>query len=82
MNMIIEWVDDFEIKVMEEEKKAYLKVRNKTSKKLTFKGVFERDEKVLIETEPKQYLEFDGDSYPMTTPIKVECLQNRLKLIK
>ena len=41
--------DDFEIKVMEEEKKAYLKVRNKTSKKLTFKGVFERDEKVLIE---------------------------------
>jgi diacylglycerol kinase family enzyme len=41
-----------------------------------------KHEKVLIETEPKQYLEFDGDSYPMTTPIKVECLQNRLKLIK
>ena len=41
--------DDFEIKVMEEEKKAYLKVRNKTSRKITFKGVFERDEKVLTE---------------------------------
>ena len=41
--------DDFEIKVMEEEKRAYKKVRNKTSRKITFKGVFERDEKVLIE---------------------------------
>ena len=41
--------DDFEIKVMEEEKEAYLKLRNKTSQKRTFNGVFERDEDVLIE---------------------------------
>ena len=41
--------DDFEIKVMEEEKRAYKKIRNKTSRKITFKGVFERDEKVLTE---------------------------------
>lgn len=30
-------------------KRAYKKIRNKTSGKKTFKGVFERDEKVLTE---------------------------------
>ena len=39
-------------------------------------------DKVFIETEPKQYLEFDGDSYPMITPITVECLHKALRLIK
>ena len=38
--------------------------------------------KVFIETEPKQYLEFDGDNYPITTPIIVECLHKGLRLIK
>jgi|GEM_PF-3025165 len=41
--------EEFEIKVMEEEKKAYLKIRNKTSRISTFKGVFARDEQVLME---------------------------------
>ncbi len=41
--------DDFEIKVMEEEKKAYLKIRNKTSRIESFMGVFKRDGEVLTE---------------------------------
>lgn len=41
--------DDFEIKVMEEEKRAYKKIKNKTSRKISFKGIFDREEKVLIE---------------------------------
>ena len=39
-------------------------------------------EKVFVETKPKQYLEFDGDNYSMTTPITVVCLQRALRLIK
>lgn len=39
-------------------------------------------DKVFVETVPKQYLEFDGDSYSMTTPITVECLRKGLRLIK
>ena len=41
--------DDFEKRVLEEEKKAYSKIKNKTSKKFRFSRVFEREEKVLIE---------------------------------
>ena len=41
--------DNFEINVMEAEKRAYRKIRNKSSKIITFKGVFKRDDDVLIE---------------------------------
>lgn len=41
--------DDFEIKVIEEEKKAYSRIRNKTSRIESFKGVFKRDKEVLTE---------------------------------
>ena len=41
--------DEFERKVFDEEKKAYFKIRGKTSKKTSFMGIFDRDEKVLIE---------------------------------
>lgn len=52
-----------------------------------YKGAFHGNmivkcEKVFIETEPKQYLEFDGDSYSVTTPITVKCLHKGLRLIK
>lgn len=42
--------EDFERKVLEEEKRAYQKIRNKTSQIVKFQGVFARDEEVLIET--------------------------------
>lgn len=41
--------DEFERKVIEEEKKAYLVVRGKISRKYSFVRIFERDEKVLRE---------------------------------
>lgn len=41
--------DEFETKVLKEEKKAYLKIRNKPSRKVRFSRVFERDEEVLTE---------------------------------
>lgn len=48
-NILNNLQDEFERKVLEEEKNAYLKVRGKVSKKVSFSRVFERDEKVLIE---------------------------------
>ena len=41
--------DDFEIRVLEEEKRAYQKIRKKTSRKVSFRRVFERDDEVLTE---------------------------------
>ena len=38
--------------------------------------------KAFIETSSKQFLEFDGDDYPISTPINVVCLNKALKIIK
>ena len=37
---------------------------------------------LFIETKPKQYLEFDGDNYALTTPVTIECLRRALGVIK
>ena len=45
------------------------------------KNILECD-KVFISTSSKQYIEFDGDNYPQTTPVTIECCKKSLKLIK
>lgn len=52
-----------------------------------YKGCFSEKlivecEEVFITTDPKQYIEFDGDSYSLSTPITIKCLRQGLRLIK
>ncbi len=45
--------------------------------------IIEKCTEVYIETNPKQYIEFDGDAYyEITTPVKAECRRKALKIIK
>lgn len=37
---------------------------------------------LFVETKPKQYLEFDGDNYALTTPVTIDCLRRALRVIK
>ena len=41
-----------------------------------------KGKEVYIHTTPHHSIEFDGDSYPITTPITISCEQRKLELIR